>query len=364
MKTAYFNCSSGIAGDMAIASLMDAFGTDAKSFEPRLKALLKFKDFGLSYTISNRYHAPCKHMDVTGNRHFGGPSEIRRIITSSNLPGPVKDKAVKALAFLVEAEASVHRVKKEKVHFHELNSVDTLVDITAPLLLLHDNGVGSVMLSPLNLGNPAPATLELVRRYSIPVYSTISTHELTTPTGAALAAAVSDSFGDMPVMTIESSGISCGTMDIPDHRNILKVIIGSAALAPKEYDSDLVVHLATNIDDMDPRVYPYVTERLLDAGALDVGLEQVMMKKGRPGIVVNILAAVKAEMRVVDIMFRETTTLGIRRTLVSRHILRRKSAGETKTSFRKNKISSTRLEYEAAKKLAIKKDLPLKALLD
>jgi uncharacterized protein (TIGR00299 family) protein len=361
MRTAYFNCSSGIAGDMTIAALMDAFSVAAAPFERRLKGLLKFKGFGLAYTTSNRYHAPCKHLDVTGSAHFHSPREIHRLIAASTLPATVKGRSLKVLNLLVAAEAAVHNVKKGQVHFHELNSVDTLIDITAPLLLLHDHSVDSVLSSPLNIGNPAPATLEIVRTFSIPVHSSIATHELTTPTGSALISVLADSFGAMPPMNITHSGISCGTMDIPAHRNVLKVLIGSATGLCA---GDEVVQLSTNIDDMDPRVYPYVMEKLLAAGALDVWLEQVLMKKGRPGVVLNVLCGEKAEAESAAVIFKETTTLGIRRQPLSRYTLARNGDGTRKTSFLDGTKRSARIEYEKAKKLAVKTGRPLRSFLD
>ncbi len=346
---------------MTIAALMDAFGMAAVPFERRLKGLLKFRGFGLTYSTSNRYHAPCKHLDVTGNAHFHSPREIHRLIAASALPDTVKAQALRVLTLLVEAEAAVHNVKKSRVHFHELNSVDTLIDITAPLLLLHDNSVDSVLSSPLNIGNPAPATLEIIRKHAIPVHSSLATHELTTPTGSALIAVLAETFGAMPPMRLLHSGISCGTMDIPAHRNVLKVLIGSGV---EHGAHDDVVHLSTNIDDMDPRVYPYVMEKLLSAGALDVWLEQVLMKKGRPGAVLNILCNEKSEPECVAVIFKETTTLGIRRQPLSRYTLERKGDGHCKTSFANGTKRSTRIEYEKAKTMAQKTGRPLRSFLD
>lgn len=260
--TAYLNCASGIAGDMLTAALMEAFNVSVPAFEKRLKSMLRFNSFKFKYTVSNRYHAPVKHLDVLGNKHFHGPKEIHGILKKSSLPASVKDGASRILDTLVDAEAKVHRVKREDVHFHELNSVDTLIDITAPLLLLDDNGISRVLASDINIGNPAPATIEMLRAMSLPVYSSISSHELATPTGVAILSVISDGFGGMPNMTILGSGISCGSMDIPGHRNVLKAFIGIENEAHAGHLQDEVLLLSTNIDDMDPRIYQYVMDKL------------------------------------------------------------------------------------------------------
>jgi len=175
---------------------------------------------------------------------------------------------------------------------------------------------------------------------------------------------IAGNFGAMPLMKVSACGTACGAMDIAGHHNVLKVFIGSLLNAPSRYDSDEVVSLETNIDDMDPRIYPYVMEKILGAGALDVWLVNVLMKKGRPGIILCALVVPTNEQCIVDILFRETTTLGIRRNLIARHILMRKIDRQKKTSFSITNGNRTRIEYEAAKKLAIRGNLPLRDIID
>lgn len=367
VKAAYFNCSSGIAGDMILAACISA-GVPARGLEQALKKNLRVKDWHLVVKASGQCHFPALTVNVAGDRHFDSPAQIRRIIESSGFRDRIKTRSLSILAELVRAEARVHRIKKEAVHFHELNSVDTLIDITGACLALDMLGIGPVCASPLNIGRAAPAAVEILKSAKAPVYAEGHRHEMTTPTGAAIITQIVSAFGDMPLMSIERSGWGAGTFLTDARPDVLRLFIGS--LLPRGrndavpgHDEGIVV-LETNIDDMDPRVYPYLTERLLAAGAHDVWLTQVIMKKGRPGILVSVLGDPSTEETLRKIMFKETTTLGIRRHTALRHVVPRRNAGSSKTVWKASGKKYSRIEYESAKAIALKKKVPLLSLLD
>ena len=362
MKTAYFNCSSGIAGDMTIAALASA-GLDIVALEKKLKAAMPLKGWRFSVRAEDSlYHFPAVRLDVVGgDKRAGSPVQMINMIKSSKLSAGVKENAVAILNVLVKAEAKVHGVKEDKVHFHEIGSIGTIIDITGVCAGLEMMGVGNVFCSAINTGNPAPASLEIIKQKKIPVYSDNPAFELATPTGIAVMSVLASGFGRMPVMSVESSGISAGGQRV--NNNVLKVLIGQSQHENSYSGKDEVVLLETNIDDMDPRIYPYVCEKLLACGALDVWLTQVIMKKGRPGLVLSVITAGPLEREVVDIIFTETTTLGIRRMPCQRHILNRQSKGEKKTAQLAGNKRKVKSEYEVIKRTAIKSKTPLKTLL-
>lgn len=361
MKIAHFNCKSGIAGDMIIASLIDS-GLSAEILEKTLKKKLKTKDWELKVSITKNYHFPAKNLSVSGERHFTSPFEIRNIIKKSDLSDTVKKNSLKILDTLISAESKVHGVPTGKVHFHELNSMDTLIDITGACQALELLNIDKVFCSEINIGRPAPATLEILKEKQLPVYSN-STFETATPTGISIISNIAESFGAMPALVIEKSGYGAGTNEIPNMQNFLQVIIGSSELLKNTFEKDEVIILETNIDDMDLRVFPYVMENLFSAGAKDVWFTQIIMKKGRPAVKLSVICDLNHENEIVDIIFNETTTLGIRRMPCSRHILKRElSDGKKKAFLKKSKVKIS-AEYEVAKQKAIKTHQPVKDLL-
>ncbi|MFH1369137.1 MAG: nickel pincer cofactor biosynthesis protein LarC [Elusimicrobiota bacterium] len=359
-KVLYFNCASGIAGDMIIASLIDA-GVPAAALEQRLKRALRVKDWKLKCAAASHYHCPAKTVQVTGLRHFNSPYEMLRILRRSSLPAETKAKSIAIIETLIRAESRVHGVPKDKVHFHELNSIDTLIDTAGSCLAAELLGITEIRASQLNIGRPAPATLEIIKENKIPVYSDNSSCELTTPTGAAIISNIASGFGAMPPMIIEKSGFGGGTKFITKAPNMLQAVIGRipGGSAP----GDEVILLETNIDDLDPRVYPYVMELLLKAGAKDTWLTHIIMKKGRPGTMLSTLCAPRDEGEMVLIIFRETTTLGIRRIPVLRHILARKSGKTRKIAYLHDGNTKSSVEFEQARKMALKTGQPLKDIL-
>ena len=361
MKILYINCSNGVSGDMLLSSLINS-GIDPKGLENTLKKNLELSGWKLEIHRNRAVHFPVTTLNVAGNITFSSPAQMKSIIRKSSFSADIRKKGIAILDTLIDAESAVHKVPLKGVHFHELNSIDTLVDVMGACVCVDLLKADKVMASPVNLGSPMPATIEIARSRKIPVFSSDPSFEMATPTGAAIIANIADEFGEMPLMKFEKTGFGSGTKRSSKGYSILKVYLGEAGGAGV-YQSDETVLLETNIDDMDPRIYPYVMEKLFEAGAKDVWFNQVLMKKGRPGIVLSALSARGEENKLVDVLFKETTTLGIRRFAVPRYILKRKVTGDKKIAYvskRKTKIKS---EFELAKRIALESEEPLSDVL-
>ena len=371
LKTAYLDCSSGISGDMLLGALVDA-GASLKDIEKEL-GKLKLKGYRLAKKRVKRAGLSAMKVDVelTAKQSPKQFNDIKAVINKSTLLPDIKTNALNVFKMLFDAEARAHGSRRDRVHLHELGAVDCLIDIVGTLVALKRLGIEDVFSSPVNVGCgtvktshgllpvPAPATAEILK--GVPVYSS-GEGELTTPTGAALLKDISLGFGWMPAMTLRTVGTGAGSKNLKDRPNVLRIFIGEAA--SKEGDT---VVLETNIDDMDPRIYEYVLERLLKKGALDVYLTQVVMKKGRPGVKLTVLCDEAKRNALEEIIFRETTTLGIRRYRVQRSVLEREIR-KFDTEFGPVRIKNARLggkllrsepEYEDCKKAAKKSGVPL-----
>ncbi len=373
-RVAYFDCFSGISGDMCLGALLDC-GAPQRELRRAIKGL------GLQgYTISikrvNRRGFLAKKVTVRilkkeRPRKF---PEIRRIIKSADLPERVKERSLRIFRRLFRAEATVHGGRFESIHLHELSGTDCIIDIVGTIFCLHHLGIERVVSSPLELGGgmirsshgllpvPAPATAELLR--GIPAYSSGLDRELTTPTGAAIISEIADDWGGMPGMVISSIGYGAGSADFEDWPNLLRVFTGEAEEDREEKDlqQETLVLLQTNIDDMNPQIYEYLMELLFQSGALDVYLTNVLMKKNRPAVVVNVLAPMESSDRITSILLSETTTLGVRKILVERTCLRRKAiVKETPYGPVRFKITEKGEfpEYEDCKRIAREQGLPL-----
>jgi uncharacterized protein (TIGR00299 family) protein len=318
MRIAYFDAFSGIAGDMTVAALIDA-GADSQALFEALDSLgtgarfraEKVKRRGIAAT-----HFAVEHEDQKKHRHL---PHIVKMIEGSRLSDRAKQNAIKVFEALGAAEAEVHGVPVEKVHFHEVGAVDSICDIAGACQALDMLGVESVHASRVNTGSgtveaehgvmpvPTPATALLLK--GVPVYARGPETELTTPTGAAILAALCRGFGPMPAMTIERTGFGAGTRDFPGMANVLRVMLGQAGGAR---ESVVVTVLEANIDDSPAELLGHAMERLLEAGALDVTLEPVYMKKQRPGVRISVLAAPEDQEKLAALLMEETTTIGVR----------------------------------------------------
>jgi hypothetical protein len=332
----YLDCPSGISGDMLVAALLD-LGVPLARLQSILRGL-PLRGYRVRTQRVRRAGISARRFVVeAGHEHsHRGLTEIRRILRRSRLPAPVRERSLAVVRRLVEAEARVHRLPLQRVHLHEVGAVDAIVDIVSACACLHLLGAGRIVCSPLPLGGgrvraehgslpvPAPATLELVR--GLPVRGGPVQAETVTPTGAALVSTLAEGFGPAPDMIVERVGAGAGARDFEDHPNILRAWWGRAApgAAGAAGRAGTVTVLEANLDDLNPQVYGYLMDRLLAAGALDVFYTPVQMKKNRPGTQITALARPERAGALEEILFEETSTLGVRSWAAARRELDRR----------------------------------------
>ncbi len=384
MRVAFFDCFAGASGDMILGSLLDA-GLDVAWLRGEL-AKLHLNHFHLDVkkvlrnglaasqavvVVDPAYH---KHQ----HRHL---KEIRDIIEGSDLDPLHKDQSLSVFTRLAQAESKVHGTTVDQIHFHEVGAVDAIVDIVGSVVGLSGLGVERLYCSPLNVGSgfvecehgtlpiPSPATAELIK--GIPVYSTGSNGEFLTPTGAAILSVLTSQFGAMPAMVPDRIGCGAGTAErsIP---NLLRVIIGDASREAEYHQQTSLAVVETTIDDMNPQIYEYVMERIFVAGAVDVFLIPVQMKKNRPGVLLTVVCPVDRVREVATELMRETTTIGLRwrvdNGIKALHSLTdvRTTYGvvKAKAAMYGGQIVNLAPEYEDCKRLAIQQNIPLKEVME
>ena len=369
----YFDAFSGISGDMLVGALADAGAnpsaiTDAVA-SLETGAVLSFEKVTRAGIAATRFHVATG--EAHPHRHL---HHIITLIGKSSLSNRAKANARAIFQRLGEVEAEVHRVPIERVHFHEVGAVDSIADIVGVCAALDDLGVESLYCSPLNLGSgtvktehgllpvPAPATAALVE--GKPVYARGPAVELTTPTGAAVATTLASHFGVMPPMTIARTGYGAGGHDFAEQANVLRVLLGELTGAA---EATTVTVIEANIDDLSPQVLAYASERLLAAGALDVTLQPLEMKKGRPGTLLRVIARQEHREPLAAIIFAETSTLGLRMYAAERRVQSRSWVDvETPHGKVRMKVSgegSYAPEYEDCRRLALDTGVPLKQIL-
>lgn len=379
MKLLYFDCHSGIAGDMILGALID-LGVDLKEIQKGLKSLGLKGYETRARKIRRGGFGACK-FDVkvkSKSHHHRHLADITAIIKKSKLPNSVKATAVEVFTRLGKAEARVHRTTLAKIHFHEVGAVDSIVDIVGGVFALDILGVDKIIASPVNTGEgtvqcehgnlpvPAPATLELLK--NIPVFSDGVQRELTTPTGAAMIGQFAQSFGSMPLMEVSAIGYGAGSHVIENHPNLLRLVLGEGA----DSGTDPVLLMETNIDDMNPEIFDYVMERLFGAGALDVYITPISMKKNRPAAKLSVLCAPQLEREMARILFQETSTYGIRYCEMDRLVLDRESLrvktphgmADVKVGRWEGEAMQVSPEYDSCRKLAKKSGRPLKEIYE
>src|SRR6516165_44252 len=381
MKAAYFDCFSGISGDMTLGALVDAgmplehlriglTGLDVPGWE--ISAGKVWKN-GMAAT-----HVRVKAEDTQTHRSL---TTILGILERSKLAEPVKEQAAAIFKKLGEAEAGVHNVPLEKIHFHEVGAVDAIVDVVGACIGFNAVGIERFACSPLNVGGgtakmahgilpvPAPATARLL--LGKPTYSNGVQKELVTPTGAAIVATLCESFGPQPAMAVSAIGYGAGTADLEGQPNVLRLMVGDAMDTREgEYDETVRV-IETNLDDLNPQVFGYLVERALAAGALDVFTTPVQMKKNRPGTLLTVLCKTAEEAKFQQLIFAETTTLGMRSYTVQRRVLPRgweKVAtiyGEVRMKVARvdGRVVQASPEYEDCRKLAEAQGVPLQRVM-
>ncbi len=376
MKVAYLHCATGISGDMTLAALIDA-GADEQRIRAAIESLgLPGVALSVETIVKGGFRArrvEVKHPEQHAHRHF---SDVRRIVESSNvLTSSQKELALRIFRAVAEAEATVHGSTVEEVHFHEVGAIDSIVDIVGAavgfdLLQLDQivcspvpTGRGHVQIAHGNCPVPAPGTAELLK--GIPLADVPIEAELTTPTGAAIVKTLANRFGPLPAMTIEQVGYGAGTMEFPSRANILRLFIGTAAVSG---ESDQVVLLETNLDDIASEMIGYAREKLFAAGALDVYTTCIQMKKDRPGVILSVLAEPADAEAMERIIFGETGTFGVRRQSLERSKRRRRAhnvqtpwgpiAG--KLGWRSGEPPVFTPEFDACAQVARAHDIPLR----
>ena len=332
MKVAYFDCFAGISGDMTLGALVDA-GLSFAALKSELDKL-SVREFTLSQRRVEKHGIAGTKIDVNAreghvHRHL---KDVLEIINNSAISASAKEKAARVFQKLAEAEAKIHGTTIEAVHFHEVGAVDAIVDVVGAIVGLELLGIEAIYASKFRFGSghtrgahgampvPVPAVVEMTKGF--PTERTDIPYELVTPTGAALLTALASNIGETIQLRTESTGYGAGTRDVEQVPNLLRVEIGELVT---DTQTDTPVLLETNIDDMTPEIYGYLIDRLLEAGARDAFLTPVIMKKGRPGIQLTVLADPNKETELTELIFSETTTLGIRRLPVQRHILERRT---------------------------------------
>lgn len=377
MRVAYCDCFSGISGDMFLAALLDA-GLPLDHLRESLSklGLSEAYELGQKKVMKGAIQATLLEVVISPEAQVQGHgrhlSDITALIEKSGLPDKVQALSIDIFCRLAEAEAGVHGSSVEEIHFHEVGAVDSILDIVGAAIGLEHLGIERLYASPLPLGSgkvetqhgtlplPAPATLELLRAARAPVVPSPAQQELVTPTGAAILAALATF--EQPAMTITGLGCGGGQRELP-WPNILRLVLGETGQA----QSQPLIVIETNIDDMNPQVFGHVMERLFAAGALDVYFTPVYMKKNRPATMISVMARRAQEAELARILLEETTTLGVRVQPFYRYEAERgvqrvvTEYGEIplKVKYQGGQIIQAAAEYEACAKLALEKKEPL-----
>ncbi|HXT65092.1 MAG TPA: nickel pincer cofactor biosynthesis protein LarC [Pyrinomonadaceae bacterium] len=332
MRVAYLDCAAGISGDMVLGALIDAGWPEQNLRE--LIARLKLGEVQLRVERVSKRGISATQVQILSSQHqpHRGLHDLSSLVTQADLPHTIQERAIAALQLLAEAESQVHGVPVEQIHFHEVGAVDTIVDIVGAVVGFDELQVDEIHSSALPwsrgtvktehgvLPVPPPAVARLLRE--LPVVGVDIEGETVTPTGATLSRILTKQFGTMPAMKVERVGYGAGTRDWPDRPNVLRLTIGESSAASALLVEQLLV-LSCNIDDMNPQWYQPLMKLLNEGGALDVWLTPVQMKKNRPGTVVEVLCRGEDAQKLRDVLFRHSTTLGVRETSVTRHSLPR-----------------------------------------
>ncbi|MFH1942313.1 MAG: nickel pincer cofactor biosynthesis protein LarC [bacterium] len=378
LKTAYFDCFAGASGDMILGALIDA-GLDIDILRKELKKL-KLTGYSLraEKAVKKGIAGTKFSVDVTHDHEHRTLRDIVGIIDKSTLFEKIKTDSGMIFRSLAEAEAKIHDKPVDKIHFHEVGAVDSIIDIVGVVIGLDVMGVQKVRASRIHVGTgrlkcahgtlpvPPPATLELLK--NILIYSTGIESELVTPTGAAILSTLSENFGGLPSIRIERSGYGLGRKDL-DIPNVLRVIVGEEESSANQ---DTVQLIETNIDDMNPQFYEHIMESLFAHGAKDVFLTPVIMKKNRPGVVLSVLASPEKISDLTDVIFRETTTLGVRISEIKKRSILEREIKTVSTPWGDARVKIREFhgkkmvapEYEDCKRLAQEHGLPIREVFD
>ncbi len=391
MKTLYFDCFAGASGNMILGALV-ALGVSADELVENLEKL-NISEFEMEFSVRDKSGISATFADVRvpeekAHRHL---HNIVKIIEDSELSDAVKQRAVKIFTKLAEAEAKVHGISVEKVHFHEVGAMDAIIDVVGACIGFEILGIERFVCSKIHVGSgfvnmahgkfpvPPPAVAEILKDFSI--YSTEITGELITPTGAAIIAAVCKDFdGKMPEMIIENTAYGAGSRDYKDFPNTLRLILGNSVDESRVEDekestndeqrttNDTLILIETNIDDLSPQILGFVMEKAFNLNALDCWFTAIQMKKNRPATMVSILCDEQNKENLIELLYTETSTLGVRVSKVERNCLDREirkvetefGAVDVKIAKYKGKIVNAKPEYDRIKEIALQSNKTLR----
>ena len=379
MKSAFLDAFSGLSGDMIAGAMLDA-GADFEQLRTALTSLpLDGYRLAVRRKLISGISALKFDVEITASQPERRLSDIRGIVRSAAaLEERVKDRALAIFGVLAEAEAKIHRTTAEAVHFHEVGAVDSIIDIVTAAWAFERLGLGEMIVSPLPAGSglirsqhgimpvPAPATAELLVGFSIRIGD--GDCEMVTPTGAAIVRALAVPAQPAMGFRVERVGYGAGTKDFADRPNVLRLMVGERT---QPYETDELVEVEANIDDLNPQIYDHVVERLFEIGARDVTLTPTMMKKGRPAVAIAVLAEPSARERIAAVLFAETSTIGLRYHTVARLKLAREIK-EVDTRWGRVRVKISRggeaitvsPEYEDCKRLAREQRVALRVVLE
>ncbi|HEX5732720.1 MAG TPA: nickel pincer cofactor biosynthesis protein LarC [Blastocatellia bacterium] len=378
MRVLYFDCFAGVSGDMTIAALID-LGIDVDSLKRQLSSL-GLSGYQIRIDRVERSGIAATKFDVLVDsspqpaRHL---ADIREIIARGNLSELARSRSIQAFERLAEAEARAHGTTIDKVHFHEVGAIDSIIDVVGAMIGVEMLGVDSFFSSSLRVGYgtvkaahgllpvPAPGTAEILR--GAPIYAGQIEGEFVTPTGAAIVTTLCESFGPLPALSIERIGYGAGSRNPEGFPNALRLVVGELSDQTASEPENAVVVIETNIDDMNPQVYEHVLRLAFKLGALDAFITPVQMKKSRPGVLLTILCEPALSPAVIDMLLAETTTLGVRYSEAKRRVLARTiETVETKYGSVRVKVARGggralhfQPEYEDCLRLAEAADVPL-----
>jgi uncharacterized protein (TIGR00299 family) protein len=383
---AYFDCFSGISGDMTLGALIH-LGVPLPWLKQSISQL-PLAGFDIRVTDVEYSGIRAKRVEVHADHghHHRHYSDIRLLIENSPLPDPAKRMALSIFRRLAEAEAGVHGCLPEEVHFHEVGAVDAIVDVVGTALGIHHLGITEAFSAPVPTGRgfvdcrhgrlpvPAPATAALLQ--GVPTVGTDVDYELTTPTGAAIVTTVAASFGPRPAMTVCGIGYGAGRRNLDPGPNLLRIMLGAKASGPAidetEFKCDQIIIAETSIDNMNPEFFGFVMDRLFDAGALDVAWIPIQMKKNRPGTLLQTLCTRERLSAIVRCILTETTSLGVRYYEARRYLLERdqvtmdSSFGRIPVKRIRHSRGKVRFvpEYEVCRRIALEKGIPLRTVYE
>jgi len=385
MRQAYLDCFSGISGDMFVGALLDLGLPLDRLFAELGKIPLGFYEFKRTRALRGNVVGTRVEIHIPAKQPSRKLGDIADLIGHSTLSETVKQHVMEVFNRLAEAEGKLHNKPPAEVHFHEIGAVDSILDIVGTCVGLELLEVSALTCSPVNVGSgrvraahgslpvPAPAALELLK--GVPIFSSGVEGELVTPTGAALIATLATGFGPIPAMKVERIGYGAGAREIPGQPNLARLLLGQStepvAAQPGPPGDEVVSVIEANLDDMSPQLFGFFVDQALAAGALDVTCAPIQMKKNRPGVLVSVLCAPETSDALAQMLFEQTTTIGVRIYEARRKVLERDLLSvetpygtvKVKVAKREGKVLNVAPEYEDCQRLAMEKGVPLKQVM-